>query len=169
MIRALIFALWTAVAAAQSPEQLNFSSLAAKARESTELTLDASTLALAGKQMTGDEAKVKGLLAGLKGIVIRSYEFEREGAYTHAEVEQIRRVFQTPGWKRVVAISSKADSENYEVFSKLESGKTTAMALLTTEPKEVTLVYMDGAVDLGQLSELGARFGASGSIKKGTK
>ena len=161
--------LLTGTVAAQSIEQLKLDHLAARAKESTVLTLDASTLESAARQMQGDEAKAKALIANVKGIAIRSYEFERTGEYSAADVEQMRRLFQGPDWKRVVGISSKADGESFEVFSRTVGGKTAGMAMLSTEAKELTLVYMDGAVDLGQLKELGLRLGQSGAEQKGKK
>jgi hypothetical protein len=81
----------------------------------------------------------------------------------------MRALFPPPAWKRVMQISSKADRETFELFSRIESGKPVAMAMLTAEPRELTLVYIDGAVDIGRISELGDRFGFPSPTKKGSK
>lgn len=171
MTRAIVVALlfnWSA--AAQSFDQLKLDHLAAKAKDHTEVTMDAGALQLAGTQLTkNDEAKAKEMLAGLKRLAIRSYEFARDGEYSPADVQQMRGLFQTPGWARVVGMVSKADRESFEIFTKSEGGKASAMALLAAEPKELTLVFLEGTVDIGRLSELGAHFGYSGAKKKGSK
>jgi hypothetical protein len=162
--------LTVGVAAAQSLDQFKFDRLAAKAKEHTEITLDAATLQMAARDMTGPaDAKIKSLVANLKGLAIRSYEFASNDAYSPADLDRMRALFPPPAWKRVMQISSKADRETFELFSRIESGKPVAMAMLTAEPRELTLVYIDGAVDIGRISELGDRFGFPSPTKKGSK
>jgi hypothetical protein len=168
MKRAIAIGLVMAASlAAQSIDQLKLDHLKARAREHTELNLTADALGLAASQMKGDEAKAKALVAGLKGLIVRSYEFNRPGEYAPADVEQMRRLFEGPGWKRTVGVVGK--HESFEVFVKVEGGKNTGAAMLSAEPKELTLVYFNGAVEIGQLADLAVRLGLSGSGKKGSK
>src|SRR4029077_2908975 len=63
--------------------------LAAKASETADVTLDGSLLKLAAKFLSADEpdqAKVKKLVVGLKGIYVRTFEFENEGEYSESHV-----------------------------------------------------------------------------------
>src|SRR5579872_537422 len=94
--------------------------LGAKARETVEVTLDSNMLQLAGKFLSskGDEAEAKKLIAGLKSIVVRSFEFEKEGAYSDADVEAIRAQFRGPGWSRMVGVHSRKDHDNTDVYVK---------------------------------------------------
>src|SRR5271155_2761965 len=70
--------------------------LSSKAKETVEVTMDGPMLHWASKFLSADdpdEAKAAKLVANLKGIYVRSYEFEKEGAYSTAEVEQLRAQF----------------------------------------------------------------------------
>jgi len=61
--------------------------LSAKAKEMVEVTMDGPMLRWASKFLSADdpeEKKCAQLVANLKGIYVRSYEFDEEGAYTQA-------------------------------------------------------------------------------------
>lgn len=136
--------------------------LASKAAESVEVTLDGALLQLAGKFLSSDkpdEAKVKHMISGLKGIYVRSFEFEKEGEYSPADVEAIRSQLRAPGWSRIVGVVSKGDHDNAEVFLKAEGDRVGGLVILAIEPKELTVVNIVGSIDLSQLSDLGGRFG----------
>ncbi len=64
--------------------------LAAVAKSTTNLTLDASLLKLAsgflGSDNDKDAARIKALVANMKGIYIRSYEFYKPGQYSESDV-----------------------------------------------------------------------------------
>jgi len=77
--------------------------LAATASETVDVSLDSGLLALAARFMDaddGDDAAVKSMLSGLKGVYVRSYEFGADGAFGPAEVEMVRRQLSAPGWSR---------------------------------------------------------------------
>jgi hypothetical protein len=59
----------------------------------------------------------------------------------------------------MVEARSKVDGENVEVYFKTENGTATGMAIIAAEPKELTLVHIDGPLDPEQLSSLGGQFG----------
>src|SRR5580704_12856477 len=64
--------------------------LSTKAKETVEVNMDGPMLRWASKFLSAedpDEQKAAKLVANLKGIYVRSYEFDKEGAYTSAEVE----------------------------------------------------------------------------------
>ena len=42
---------------------------------------------------------------------------------------------------------------------KTENGKIGGLAILVTEPKELTIVSIEGSIDPDQLNELGGHFG----------
>ena len=135
--------------------------LAAKASETADVTLDGSLLKLAAKFLSADEpdqAKVKKLVVGLKGIYVRTFEFENEGEYSEADVTSIRKQLQSPGWSRIVGVRSKKDSENAEVYIKT-GGPDGGLAIICANPKELTVVSIVGKIDLEELSELGGNLG----------
>jgi hypothetical protein len=136
--------------------------LAAKASEVVDVTLDGDTLRLASKFLSGknpDEVKVKNLVSGLKGIYVRSFEFDKEGEYSPDELDAIRSQLRGPGWSRLVGVISKKGHENCEVFIKVEGDKAGGLVILAAEPKELTVVNIVGSINLDDLSELGGHFG----------
>ncbi len=139
----------------------SFDKLAAKAKESTELTLDSNMLQLAGKFLssTGDEAKAKKLAAGLKGIYIRSFEFDKEGEYDASDVEAVRTQLKAPEWSRVVSSRSK-NGELSEVYFKTSGGNEAGgLVVIDSEPKELTIVSITGSITPEDLTILGGQFG----------
>ncbi|MGE5646802.1 MAG: DUF4252 domain-containing protein [Acidobacteriota bacterium] len=142
------------------PPSLN--RLADKASEVVDVTLDGPMLKLASKFLSKsnpDEVKVKGLVEGLKGIYVKSFEFEKEGEYSPADVEAIRTQLHGPGWSRMVGVISKKDGENADIYVKLDGERVGGLVILAAEPKELTVVNIVGSIDMEQLSELGGHFG----------
>jgi Domain of unknown function (DUF4252) len=140
----------------------NLDRLAAKATEVVDVTLDANLLQLASRFLSdkdADDAKVKKLIGGLKGIYVRSFEFEKAGEYLDSDVEPLRAQLRSPAWSRIVGVRSQKSGENSEVYVKTENGKIGGLAILATEPKELTIVSIEGTIDPDQLSELGGHFG----------
>jgi hypothetical protein len=132
--------------------------LAAKATETVNISLDGALLQLAGKFLSSekdDEAKAKALIQGLKGIYVKSFEFDKEGEYTPADVEAIRSQLRAPSWSRIVGVVSKREGENVEIYAKPEGNRLGGLVILAAEPKELTVVNIVGTIDLEQLSELG--------------
>src|SRR5689334_20458863 len=109
-----------------------------RASEVVDVTLDSSLLQMASKFLSNDpdQAKVKKLVTGLKGVYVRSYEFEKPGQYDPADVESVRSQLHTPGWSRIVGVKSVKGGENAEVYVKAENGHISGLAIIATEPTE---------------------------------
>ncbi len=140
----------------------NYDKLAAKASDTVEVSLSGGLLRLATKFLSDDdkdEAQVKKLVGGLKGIYVRSFEFKKPGDYSPADVESFRTPLRAPDWERIVGVHSTEDGETVEVYIKNEGKGIGGLAIIATEPKEVTLVNIVGPIDLDSLSELGGHFG----------
>lgn len=141
---------------------VNLDRLAAKASETVDVTMDAGMLRFAGKFLNekhADEAQARKLVEGLKGIYVRSFEFDKPGEYTEEDVESLRAQLRPPVWTRVVGVRSKRDKENVDVFFKMDNNKVMGLAVIATEPRELTFVHIDGPIDPEQLTELGGQFG----------
>ena len=141
------------------PGSLN--KLAERATESVDVTLDASLLQLASEFLSKDnpdELKVKKIVAKLKGVYVRSFEFDKEGQYSMSDVEGIRTQLKAPGWSRIVGVRS-IKGENSEVYLKSEGKQVAGLVVISAEPKELTIVHIDGAIDPEELSELGGHMG----------
>ncbi len=142
----------------------NLEKLADKAAETVDVTLDGPMLALASKflskERSPDEAKVKDLIKNLKGIYVKSFEFDKEGEYSEADVDAIRAQLRAPAWSRIVGVRSKRDGETAEVYLRTEGdSKILGMAVIAAEPKELTVVNIVGPIDLDKLSELEGHLG----------
>jgi hypothetical protein len=142
--------------------------LAQRATESVDVTLDAPMLRLASAFLSSDdpdEARVKKLVAKLKGVYVRSFEFDHEGAYSAADVEGVRAALKGPGWERIVRVKS-LHSENTEVYMKKDGEQVGGVVVIDAEPKELTVVDIDGPIDPEELSELGGHLGIPKLTKK---
>jgi len=158
----LIASLLFAGAAPAQQVKWNFDKVAAKASDTVDVSLSGSLLQFATKFLSDsdkDEAKVKKLVGGLKGIYVKSFEFKKPGEYSAADVESFRAPLRPPDWQRIVGVHSSEDGENVEVYIESDSNGIGGLAIIATEPKELTLVNIVGAIDLDSLSELGGQFG----------
>jgi hypothetical protein len=136
--------------------------LAAKATEVVDVTMDANLLQLASRFLSdkdADDAQVKKLIGGLKGIYVRSFQFEKPGEYQPSDIEPVRAQLHAPAWSRIVGVRSVKSGDNSEVYLKTENGKIGGLAILVTDPKQLTIVSIEGTIDPDQLSELGGHFG----------
>jgi hypothetical protein len=164
MIKTILFAI-LAVAPIGAQElrlPANLDRLGAKANQVVDVTMDSNLLQLASRFLSdkdADEAKVKKLITGLKGIYVKSFEFEKAGEYDEADVEPLRTQLHTPAWARIVGVKNKMPADNAEVFIKTEGGKIGGLAILVTGPKKLTIVSIEGTIDPDQLNELGGHFG----------
>jgi hypothetical protein len=160
--RALIALAFSAVLCAQGINiPRNLDKLAERATESVDVTLDASLLQLASEFLSkdnADEVKVKKIVSKLKGIYVRSFEFDKEGQYSMSDVEAIRSQLKAPGWSRIVSVKS-IKGENSEVYLKRDGNQVAGLVVLSAEPKELTVVNIDGPIDPEQLSELSGHMG----------
>jgi Domain of unknown function (DUF4252) len=153
----LLIAGWTAL---QLPAQIRITGLdglASKAKESVDITLDSNLLQMAGGFLAAggkDGDKVKGVLAGLKAISVKSFQFKETGQYRIEDLEPIRAQLRTPGWSKIVSVQSK--EEISEVYTRTEQGKVVGFAIIAAEPKELTVVAIEGTIDLKDLAALQA-------------
>jgi hypothetical protein len=135
--------------------------LAAKASETTEVTLNGRTLQLAAKFMNdeGDE-EARNLVKKLKGIYVRSFEFDSPGQYSEADVESVRSQLKSPTWEKVVNVHSKREGENAEIYFKTDSTDQIAgLVVIAADPNELTIVHIDGPLDPSDLDKICGDFG----------
>jgi hypothetical protein len=140
---------------------INLDKLAEHATESVDVTLDQSTLALAGGFLSKDdpdEAQVKKLIGKLKGIYVRSFEFDKEGQYSMADVQAVRSQLKGPNWSRIVGVKNMK-GENTEVYILKNGDQIGGIVVLDAEPKELTIVHIDGSISPEELSRLSGHMG----------
>ena len=151
------------VSQAQTPRlQLNsLDHLAAKASETVDVSIDERLIQTAlkiFKDEDPDEREIKKLVSGLKGIYVKSFEFDKEGEYSATDLQAVRAQLQDPAWSRIVNVSSKKEG-NIEVYLRMLNDQITGLAVLSAELKELTIVNLIGPVDLEKLTKLEGRMG----------
>lgn len=150
--------------------------LAAKATNVTEVTLGKNMLEFAAKFMNGKEENqeaTRRLIAGLEGIYVRDYEFEKPGEYSMDQVEQLRQAFETPEWSPMVRERERKKGESTDVLMKMVNGEPHGMFILSAEEKELSIVLILGPIrmdDLGKISGMaGLGNPLSSSVLKDTQ
>ena len=159
---ALAVLLVPATAAAQGArlELDQLKGLAGHAREVTDITLDPAMLQLAaGFLSAANDPDLKSLIADLKGIYVKSFEFDRDGAFDESDVNSVRKQLGAPGWTRIITTQSKQDRESVDIYSWREGNQSGGLAILVVEPRELTVVNIVGQIDLRKLAALQGQFG----------
>jgi hypothetical protein len=136
--------------------------LADKATNVVDITLDASMLQLASRFLSDkdpDEVQAKKLVGKLKSIVVKSFEFDHRGEYEQSDLEELRAQWRGPGWSRIVGVRSKKDGESADVYLKGDGNQVTGVAILVADPKELTIVYVDGTMNPDDVRDLQGHFG----------
>ena len=159
---ALVVALPLCASAQDVKIPADVQKLSAKAKETVEVNMEGPMLRWAAKFLNAEDPEEKQaarLVANLKGIYVRSFEFSKEGEYSAADVESLRAQVRGPAWTRVVGVRSETDGDNVDVFFKLEDNKMAGIVVISAEPTELTFVNIVGPLDVDQLAELGGEFG----------
>lgn len=167
-LKVAVFAMFIIFAAAESSSAQNpriqttsLDYLAAKAEQTVDVSIDASMMRLAAMvfdKKDADEVRVKQLVEGLKGIYVRSFEFDKEGEYAPADLDSIRSQLRGSAWNRLVNVSSKKEG-SVEIYLMSQGSQILGLAVLAYEPKEITVVNILGDIDLQKLSQLEGTFG----------
>lgn len=153
----------SSVVQAQDPriQMAQLDHLAAKASETVDVSIDERLVRIAIKVFNDkdpDEAKVKQLISNLKGIYVKRFEFDADNMFSSADIDTIRNQLREPLWTRLVGVKSKRDS-NVEVYISLLGSNINGLALITSEPRELTVVNIVGPVDLEKLADLEGNLG----------
>ncbi len=160
-------ALLNLSAFAQNPRlQINnLDRLSTKASEVVDVTLDGPLLKMASKFLSDsrdpEERSVREMVDKLKGIYVKSFEFDKKGEYSSEDVEAIRLQLKAPGWSRIIGVTSKREGENTEVYVMTDgdAGNILGLAIISAEPTELTIVNIVGPIDLEKLAALEGKMG----------
>jgi len=123
---------------------INLDTLAAKAKEKAEVTLEGPLLTQA---LQAAPANAKSAVANVSRVVVRHYEFATTGQYADSDLDAIRKQVST--WSRVINV--KEEHESTEIYMLSQDGKPGGFLLISAEPKELTVVHVVGSVDLANL------------------
>lgn len=141
---------------------VNLDALAGKARDAVTVTLDKSMLQFAARFLhdgDSDEAGVRKLIAGLDGIYVKSFQFDHEGEYNMTDVDALRAQLKAPAWGRLVGVRSRHDGDVDVYFKTEANGTVGGMVVIAAEPRELTIVNINGALDPEHLVDLSGEFG----------
>jgi Domain of unknown function (DUF4252) len=156
------------LAGAQSPELKlpSFASLQQKATESVDITIGSLALGIMSRLIDNDDedsADVKKALKRLKAVQIRSYQFASDFAYSTADIEAVRSQLSGPGWTPLTQVHDRKKNEDVDIYVALDAQKITGFAIISTEPREFTILNIVGAVDLKQFAKLQKQLGLPGA------
>jgi Domain of unknown function (DUF4252) len=169
-MKAFAFAIWSvlslSVAVGAEPDGKlllpDFSALTPQASDSVSITLDAPLLSLAARFLSSDDpqdAAVRDLIGGLKGIYVKSYTFDKDSVYPSDSTDAVRRQLLTPAWQQVVSVHSAKERSAVDIFVCQVQSKTRGLAIIATEPRQFTIVNIVGSIDLEKLQKLEGHFG----------
>jgi hypothetical protein len=150
---------------AQSTSRLQLDSLdhlTSKASQTVVINIDERVLKLGApflKSTDPNEAKIKELLDGIKGIYVKSFMFENEGEFSESDVQPIRSQLNSPDWLKIVEARSRKEGENVDVFIKTDNTKIEGIVVIAFNSKELTVVNIVGSVDMDKLSRMEGQFG----------
>jgi hypothetical protein len=160
VLTALFLTLAVAVPASAQKINLDFPGLADRAEEVVDVTLDASMLRMAARFFSArdaDERAVRDMISGLEGIYVRSYQFAKEGEYDKTLVDRIKSQLGAT-WKPLVTVRSKK-KENVNIFADMRGDRVTGLVIISAEPREFTVVNINGPIDIERLASLQGQFG----------
>jgi hypothetical protein len=159
MIRKAMMVVWMTAACTCFAQQVDLKSLdklASKAKEKTEVEMDEATLKSAQgflNEKNTDEAQAKDATKNLKGIFVRSYEFENKNAYSKDDIQPIFDQLKAPAWSRF--IRNEEESELTEIWMHKTNGAADGLLIVSIEEEEVTVVNVVGSANLASLAAIG--------------
>src|SRR6185295_17334652 len=111
--------------------------LSGRASQTTEIKLDEHLIQITAKQFSGndkDDQDVKELLKNLKGIYVKSFQFEKEGEYSPTEVDSVLSQLRGAGWNKIVGVTSRKSGNNVDVYIMTIGDQINGMAVVSLEP-----------------------------------
>jgi Domain of unknown function (DUF4252) len=134
--------------------------LSAKAARVTDVTLDGSLLQFAVTLIQKidaqdeDVAQLQNIIKNLKGIYIKSFEFDEASQYSKADIDAIRSQLTSPRWTKIVQSVEKRHNEYDEIYLLKNGDRIGGVVILVAEAKELTVVNLVGDVPVDKISSL---------------
>jgi hypothetical protein len=141
-----------------------FDDLQPKAVESVNVTIDSLILGLMSHfvdDSAPDNAQLKKALVGLKSVQVRSFRFNSDFAYSKADIDSVRSQLTAPGWSRLVQVHDTNKKEDVDVYLAMDKHIITGVAIITSDPREFTILNVVGKVDVDQIAQLQKTFAAA--------
>ena len=137
-----------------------------RADEVVEVNLEGKSLEDGSRLLAirqGVSPSMKSVLNGLKGIYRRTYRFGLGGdsQFVEDDLAPIRQKMTGAGWSPMLDVRDKSTRESVTVYSYMEGESVAGVTVVSSDPNEVTVVNIVGAVDLDALLELSEEMGLS--------
>jgi Domain of unknown function (DUF4252) len=136
--------------------------LAAKAKQTVNFVLDSATLRLATSFFTKNDQPenpgFKKLIEGLKNISVKKYTFVEEGQFLPEDLQPLRDQLRLSGWGVLLGLHGSKPGST-EIYTKSEDGHVAGLGVFKVEPKQITVVCVEGVIDLASLASLAGHFG----------
>jgi hypothetical protein len=138
----------------------NLDKLSEKAARVTDVTLDGSLLTFAGNLIekidAGDKDvdELKAIIKNLKGIYIKSFQFDEASQYSKADVDAIRSQLTSPRWSKIVQSIEKRHNEYDEIYVLKNGDRIGGVVILVAEARELTVVNLVGDVPVEKVASL---------------
>ncbi len=148
----------------------DFRSLESQASESVVVTMGPWLLRFASHfadDKDPDSAVARRVLANIKSITVHSYQFDRDFVYSQADLDAVRAQLAAPNWNRLAQVRGK-DRKNVDVYVSMEHEKTTGLAVIASEPRELTIVNIVGSISPEDLQKIGGHLDLPGVSLTGT-
>jgi len=141
--------------------EMQFDELEQKADQVVKVNLWGKSLEQ-GKKLLGLRksmtSPVGHFLSSLKGVYRRTYRFGK----TKPEQEDVEPIYQQladGGWVPLIETENRSSEGAVSVYSYYENEEVAGVTVVSTDPNEVTVVRIMGAIDLDMLSEIGKGLG----------
>ena len=138
-----------------------FASLEQKADEVVKVNLWGRSLEQA-KRLLGLRknltSPVRSFMNGLTAVYRRTYRFRRAPA-SEADVEPVYRQLAEDGWVPLIETEDREKPESLSVYSFYADEEVAGMAVVSSDPDEVTVLKIMGPVDFEALSAIGSGLG----------
>ena len=138
-----------------------FASLEQKADEVVKVNLWGRSLEQA-KRLLGLRknltSPVRSFMNGLTSVYRRTYRFRRAPA-SEADVEPVYRQLAEDGWVPLIETEDREKPESLSVYSYYADEEVAGMAVVSSDPDEVTVLKIMGPVDFEALSAIGSGLG----------
>ena len=138
----------------------NLDKLSNKAARVTDVTLDGSLLQFAVNMIQKidaedeDVAQLQSIIKNLKGIYIKSFEFDEASQYSKADVDGIRSQLTSPRWSKIVQSVEKRRNEYDEIYVLKNGDRVGGVVILVAEARELTVVNLVGDVPMDKVASL---------------
>ena len=138
----------------------NLDKLSNKAARVTDVTLDGSLLQFAVNMIQKidaedqDVAQLQSIMKNLKGIYIKSFEFDEASQYSKADVDGIRSQLTAPRWSKIVQSVEKRRNEYDEIYVLKNGDRVGGVVILVAEARELTVVNLVGEIPMDKVASL---------------